>query len=299
MRRHPALGNQTGPGRRGGPAAASPTAGELLVSSAGMHWQRGAPRWHAGRVDRPEIGLEFAPDLHVFVPAARRAGRSAVRTDGSSSLGHVVESLGVPLTEVGTLLVDGRETGPGHVPADREQVSVLGVRRPQSLPGPARFLLDVHLGTLARRLRLLGVDAAYENLDIGDPALAARSAAEQRVMLSRDRGLLRRREIWAGAYVYSHRPDEQLKDVLSRFAPPLAPWTRCTACNGGLRAADKESLHDRLHDGTQRSFDVYAQCEDCGQVYWRGAHHAHLEAIVAEALRDQLRPVGPSVERPR
>jgi len=254
---------------------------------------------------RPEIGLQFASELHVFVPAERRAGRSPVRTDGASSLGHVVESLGVPLTEVGALLVDGRRVGHAHVPADREQVSVLGVERPQPLPGPARFLLDVHLGTLARRLRLLGVDAAYENPDIGDPALAARSAAEQRVLLSRDRGLLRRRGLWAGAYVYSHRPQEQLADVLSRFAPPLEPWTRCTACNGLLRSAEKESVHHRLHDGTQRTFDAYARCDDCGQVYWRGAHHAHLEAIVEEALRAQ--PVGPpagvdasgSVERPR
>lgn len=85
------------------------------------------------------------------------------------------------------------------------------------------FLLDVHLGTLARRLRLLGVDAAYESEDIGDPALATRSADERRVLLSRDRGLLHRREIWAGAYVYSDRPEDQLRDVLGRFAPHLAP----------------------------------------------------------------------------
>ena len=257
------------------------------------------PGWHADRVDKPEILLDVAPELHVFVSAARRAGRSAVPTDGTSSLGHVVESLGIPLTEVGGLLVDGRPTPVAHVPADREQVTVLGVARPQPLPGPARFLLDVHLGTLARRLRLLGVDAAYENLDIGDPALAARSAAEQRVMLSRDRGLLRRREIWAGAYIYSHRPDDQVKDVLGRFAPPLAPWTRCTACNGLLQQAEKAAVHDRLQDGTERSFDVYAQCADCGQVYWRGAHHARLEAIVEEALRAQPGAVGPAVERPR
>ncbi|QMU77694.1 hypothetical protein GXW83_20370 [Streptacidiphilus sp. PB12-B1b] len=249
-------------------------------------------------MERPEIYCEIAPDLRVFMASGRRGGQAALRTDGVSSLGHVVESLGIPLTEVGTLLVDGRPVAPGHVPADRERVSVLGVERPQPLPGPARFLLDVHLGTLARRLRLLGVDAAYENLDIGDPALAARSAAEQRVMLSRDRGLLRRREIWAGAYVYSHRPDEQVKDVLGRFAPPLAPWTRCTACNGLLERADKAQVHDRLHDGTQRSFDVYAQCADCGQVYWRGAHHARLEAIVAEALRDQAGRAGAAAESP-
>ncbi|PYC76369.1 hypothetical protein C7C46_22255 [Streptomyces tateyamensis] len=235
-------------------------------------------------MDRPEIDLEFDPELHVFVPAARRAPRARVAVDGVSSLGHVVESLGCPLTEVGELLVDGAVVRAAHVPARGEQVTVRAVTRPQALPGPARFLLDVHLGTLARRLRLLGVDAAYENLDIGDAALSARSAAEQRVMLSRDRGLLHRRELWAGAYVYSHRPDEQLRDVLTRFAPPLAPWTRCTACNGLLRAADKAAVQQKLADGTERSYDVFAQCADCGQVYWRGAHHARLEEIVTQAL---------------
>ncbi len=237
-------------------------------------------------MERPEITISFAPDLHVFVAAPQRTERSAVRTDGASTLGHVVESLGVPLTEVGALTADGQDVPASHIPADGEQIAVLAVARPQQLPGPARFLLDVHLGTLARRLRLLGVDTAYESLDIGDAALATRSAAEQRVMLSRDRGLLRRRELWAGAYVYSHRPAEQLKDVLSRFAPPLAPWTRCTACNGTLREATKQSLHEQLEQGTESSYDTFAQCTDCGQAYWRGAHHASLNAIVEEALRE-------------
>lgn len=230
------------------------------------------------------VEISFAPELHVFVPAARRAGRSAVRTDGASTLGHVVESLGVPLTEVGVLLVGGRPVRSSYVPSGGEEISVGGVRRPQALASPVRFLLDVHLGTLARRLRLLGVDAAYENPDIGDAALAARSSAERLVMLSRDRGLLRRRELWAGAYVYSHRPADQLRDVLSRFTPPLAPWTRCTACNGTLRDAAKASVRGQLRDGTERSYDVFAQCADCGQTYWRGAHHARLTAIVDEAL---------------
>ncbi|MFD7711577.1 Mut7-C RNAse domain-containing protein [Streptomyces sp. NPDC059785] len=233
----------------------------------------------------PEITVEFAPELGLFVPHRRRAGATEVVTDGTSSLGHVVESLGVPLTEAGTLVVDGREVPPSHVPAAGAAVRVEAVRRPQSVPGaPLRFLLDVHLGTLARRLRLLGVDAAYESTDIGDPALAARSAAERRVMLSRDRGLLRRRELWAGAFVYSTRPDEQLADVLGRFAPELRPWTRCTACNGVLRAATKDEVADRLEGGTRRSYDVFAQCAECGRPYWRGAHHDHLEAIVEQAL---------------
>ncbi len=191
----------------------------------------------------------------------------------------------MPLTEVGALVVDGREVPVSHVPAAGESVTVRPVARPQKVPGaPLRFLLDVHLGTLARRLRLLGVDTAYESTDIGDPALAARSAAEQRVMLSRDRGLLRRRELWAGAFVYSTRPEEQLRDVLDRFRPELRPWTRCTACNGVLRKATKEEVADQLKHGTHATYDVFAQCTACGRAYWRGAHHEQLEAIVERAV---------------
>jgi uncharacterized protein with PIN domain len=238
-------------------------------------------------VNGPEIHVEFAPELHLFVPGPRRSGATTLATDGVSTLGHVVESLGVPLTEVGTLLVDGRQVPVSHVPAAGESVTVRPVERPQRVPGaPLRFLLDVHLGTLARRLRLLGVDTAYESTDIGDPALAARSAAEKRVMLSRDRGLLRRRELWAGAYVYSTRPDDQLRDVLDRFRPALRPWTRCSACNGLLEEATKEQVADRLEGGTQRSYDVFAQCTDCRRAYWKGAHHEQLVAIVERALAE-------------
>jgi uncharacterized protein len=244
-------------------------------------------RWHPGRVNGPRIDLEVAPELRLFVAHERRQGRTSVTTDGSSTLGHVVESLGVPLTEAGELLVDGRPVPVSHIPGAGERVEVRAVNRPQQVPGaPLRFLLDVHLGTLARRLRLLGVDTAYESTDIGDPALAARSAAEKRVMLSRDRGLLRRRELWAGAYVYSTRPEDQLRDVLDRFRPGLRPWTRCTACNGLLKEATKEEVADQLQGGTHRSYDVFAQCQDCGRAYWKGAHHEQLVAIVERALAE-------------
>ncbi|MFF1836128.1 Mut7-C RNAse domain-containing protein [Streptomyces sp. NPDC058231] len=250
----------------------------------------------------PEIHLEVAPELRLFVAHERRDGRTPVTTDGSSTLGHVVESLGVPLTEAGQLLVDGRPVAVSHIPGAGERVEVRAVVRPQRIEGaPLRFLLDVHLGTLARRLRLLGVDAAYESEDIGDQALATLSAKERRVLLSRDRGLLRRREIWAGAYIYSDRPDDQLRDVLERFAPALVPWSRCTACNGQLTGADKDSVQGRLEHGTRQSYDVFAQCTECGRVYWRGAHHARLEAIVADAVREfgaPDEPVGPAGTAP-
>jgi uncharacterized protein with PIN domain len=244
-------------------------------------------RWHAGRMDGSDIHLSFAPELHLFVAARRRLGSTVVATDRSSTLGHIVESLGVPLTELGRLRADGREVPVSYVPRGGEHIEVSGIERPQKVPGaPLRFLLDVHLGTLARRLRLLGIDAAYESEDVGDPALATLSAEQKRVLLSRDRGLLKRREIWAGAYIYSHRPDEQLRDVLERFTPALAPWTRCMACNGVLGEVDKDAVRRRLEDGTQRTYDVFAQCTACARVYWRGAHHARLCAIIDGAMRE-------------
>ncbi|MFC4911156.1 Mut7-C RNAse domain-containing protein [Actinomadura gamaensis] len=235
--------------------------------------------------------LEIAPELLLFLPASRRRERQRVGWDGTSSLGHVIESLGVPLPEVGSLAVDGAPVEPSHRPPAGAVVRVEPVARPQEVPlepGQAapRFLLDVHLGTLARRMRLIGLDTAYHN-DMDDPELVVQANAERRVLLSQDRGLLMRRALWFGAYVRSPRPDDQLRDLLERFAPELAPWTRCTACNGVLVPVDKAEIERELAEGTRRSYDAYGRCPDCGRVYWRGAHGDHLESIV-EAARQTV-----------
>ena len=109
-----------------------------------------------------------AAELRLFLRPGRRGGPVRVAVDGTSSLGHVVESLGVPLTEVGRLRVDGEPALPGYRPGSGDVVTVDPVRRPQHLE--PRFVLDVHLGTLARRLRLVGVDTANAN-DADDDAL--------------------------------------------------------------------------------------------------------------------------------
>jgi uncharacterized protein len=229
--------------------------------------------------------LEFAAELRFFLAPAARSGAVLAPLDGTSSLGHVVESSGVPLPEVGDLVVDGRSVPPSYRPQDGDVIGVLPVRRPQPVPvEPPRFTLDVHLGTLARRLRLVGVDTDYHN-DIDDDALVGLADRERRVLLTQDRGLLRRRRLWFGAYVRGARPEEQFRDVLDRFAPPLAPWTRCTACNGLLAPVGKETIEHLLQPGTRRSYDVYARCRACGRLYWKGAHHRRLQAIVDAALR--------------
>ncbi len=222
-------------------------------------------------------------ELRMFLRPGRRGGPVAVTLDGTSSLGHVVESLGVPLTEVGRLLANGQPARPGYRPQPGDVLRAEAVRRPQPLPA-ARFLLDVHLGTLARRLRLVGLDTRYGN-DADDAALVAQANASRRVLLTQDRGLLHRRQLWLGAYVRGARPDDQLHDVLDRFAPRLAPWTRCPACNGPLAPAAKAAVNPVLQPGTRRSYQTFSRCAGCGRVYWRGAHSQRLDRIIDSATR--------------
>ncbi|MEU8248444.1 Mut7-C RNAse domain-containing protein [Nonomuraea sp. NPDC048916] len=233
-------------------------------------------------VTERDAHLRIAPELLMFLPVSRRQEWQRVTPDRTSTLGHHVESIGIPLTEVGPLTIGDRGVDPSYLPVAGDVVEVGAVPRPQQLPDEPRFLLDVHLGTLSRRLRLLGLDAAYHN-DMDDPALVVQANEEHRVLLTQDRGLLRRRALWLGAYVRGSRPQDQLRDLLERFSPPLRPWTRCTACNGLLIPAAKHEVEPLLEAGTRRNFDVYGQCRACGQVYWHGAHSGHLEEIVQAA----------------
>ncbi|GAA3764808.1 Mut7-C RNAse domain-containing protein [Salinactinospora qingdaonensis] len=227
--------------------------------------------------------MRFAAELWFLLPPRHRHPEAHLRYDGTSSLGHVIESNGVPLPEVGRLEVNATPVAASHRPAAGDLVTVLGVPRPQKVPfSPLKFLLDVHLGALARRLRLVGVDAAYHN-DRDDPALVEQANAEERVLLTQDRRLLHRRNLRAGGYVRGSDPDRQLHDVLERFAPPLAPWSRCTACNGTLAPVHKDEVKDLLEPGTRATYDTFAQCQACGRLYWPGAHHRRLTAIVAAA----------------
>lgn len=234
--------------------------------------------------DHP-VTLRIARDLQFFLAPRRRHRPVQLAHDGTSTLGHLVQSVGVPLTEVGEMRVADRVAPPSTQPASGAVVSVSARGRPQPTPTwPPRFLLDVHLGTLARWLRLVGLDAAYRN-DRDDARLASVAAEESRVLLSKDRGLLQRRAVRAGAYVRGDRPDDQLADVLDRFAPPLRPWTRCLSCGGPLCEVSKSEVAGQLRPGTRRTYDAFARCAHCGQVYWHGAHADRLDALVAEARR--------------
>jgi uncharacterized protein len=235
--------------------------------------------------------LRLDPDLRwLLPPRLRAAGERELGFDPDATVGHLVQAAGVPLTEVGDLVLDGTPTGPDARTRPGSVVEVGPVRRPQPVP-PGGFLLDVGLGALARRLRLLGLDAAWSNA-ADDPDLVAQAVAEDRVLLTQDRRLLMRRALPQGALVRGSRPDDQLAAVLDRFVTSLAPLTRCTACNGGLVPVPKAEVADRLEPGTRRSFDEFSRCTRCGRVYWRGAHARRIDALVARSRRGPRDGIG-------
>ncbi len=227
--------------------------------------------------------LLVPPPLQPFLAPARRREEQQLPADGTSTTGHLLASVGVPRTEVGGLLLEGHEVDLAYRPRPGDRITVLPRAWPQAAPtDPPRFLLDVHLGALARRMRLLGLDTAYSR-DADDEDLVRASLAEERVLLTRDRGLLHRRAARWGAHVGPLRPDEQVREVLARFAPPLRPWTRCLACNGLLEDVAKAAVEERLEPGTRRTYDRFHRCTSCGKVYWPGAHRQRLQRLVEAA----------------
>jgi uncharacterized protein len=229
--------------------------------------------------------LLVAPSLRFLLPSTRRVPELELPTDGTATVGHLLASVRVPRTEIGELRLPDRRVELSYRPRPGDRITVLPVSPPQRTPtSPPRFVLDVHLGALARRMRLLGLDTTYTP-DADDDTLIRTSLTEQRVLLTRDRGILHRRPLRWGAHVNHQNPDGQLREVLERFVPPLHPWTRCPRCNGVLADVPKSQVEGELPEGTRRSYDIFRRCSSCGQVYWEGAHLDRLQAIVDTGSR--------------
>lgn len=237
--------------------------------------------------------IRFYAGLNAFLPRERRRKDWAYSFDDVVTVKHAVESLGVPHTEIELILANGRSVGFDYRLGDEDLISVyppflvlnvdelMQLRPPR--PRPSRFLADNHLGRLVRYLRLLGVDTAYSNA-LDDPQLAQLAHDENRVLLTRDRGLLKRKLVSHGYCVLPDHPREQLKAVLERFDlyGELAPWSRCLRCNGVLRPVEKAAVVERLEPKTRLYFDEFHQCDACGQVYWQGSHYGELAQLVEE-----------------
>jgi hypothetical protein len=249
--------------------------------------------------------FRFYAELNDFLPPSHRFEEMARTYLGTPSVKDVIEALGVPHTEVDLLLVNSESQGFDYRLQDGDRVSVYPVFealdigaatrvRPAPLRDP-RFILDVHLGRLARLLRLLGFDAAYPP-GAEDDHLAVRAASERRILLTRDRQLLKRRLVTHAYCLRSQAPLEQAVEVLQRFdlTSRAAPLTRCLRCNGRLQAVGLEAAGDRLPPGVRARVTRLAQCLECGRLYWDGTHYPRLQRMAADLLA-RARP-GPGAE---
>jgi uncharacterized protein with PIN domain len=228
--------------------------------------------------------FEFLDGLDFFLRPNQKQRIVAIRFQGRQSLKHLIESLGVPHTEVGEILVNGQQAESGRIAQDGDQVVVHAA--PRGLSIPPRFLLDNHLGRLAAYLRMLGFDCLYQN-NFQDNELAHILSRQQRVLLTRDRRLLMRKVVVYGYCLRSLEPVEQLREVIWRFdlKDKISPFQRCLRCNTPLQPVSKEAILERLQPLTKKYFDEFHICPSCQQIYWKGSHYERMQKRIAEFFK--------------
>jgi len=238
-----------------------------------------------------ECEFRFYEELNDFLAPARRRHAFAYRIHGTPAVKDAIEAVGVPHTEVDLILVNGESVRFSHRLRGGERVAVyplferldiapLQHLRPRPLREP-RFVLDVHLGKLARNLRMAGFDCLYRN-DYRDSALITAALAEHRIILTRDKGLLKQRLVTHAYFVRRTDSEEQLREVIHalQLDTGLRPFTRCRECNAQLRDVPKAQVLERLPSSVRASYDRFQLCPGCGRIYWEGTHYARLRRLL-------------------
>jgi uncharacterized protein with PIN domain len=238
--------------------------------------------------------FRFYAELNDFVAPEKRQRTVVYPFQGPVSVKHMIEAAGIPHTEVELVLASGESVGFDYLVQDGDRISVypafatidvfpITQLRPP-VPTPHGFILDNHLGQLARYLRLLGFDALYFNDEADDPELAKIAHDEGRILLTRDRGLLKRGLVTFGYCLRTKDSKEQLTAVLHRYQlhDQINPWSRCLRCNGMLQPVAKTEINHRLEPKTKRYFNEFRICVACEQIYWQGSHFAKLERFITQ-----------------
>ena len=237
------------------------------------------------------VRLNFHGDLDFFLGSKVRS-RTIERSLGEkTSVKDVIESCGVPHTEVDMILVNGEAMGFDYHVTNDAEVEVHGVETSYPRPGKkrlqlamsSRFVADGHLGGMTRNLRLLGFDVAYDP-QAQDHQLLEVMEREDRALLTRDRRLLMYAIVKTGYYPRSQNADEQTIEIVRRFrlADSIAPFTRCLRCNAPLRTVSKADIIEKLEPLTKIYYEEFRRCTGCGQIYWAGSHFSKLKKRVEE-----------------
>lgn len=242
--------------------------------------------------------FRFYAELNDFLPPEKRQRVIPYMFRGSPAVKDAIEALGVPHVEVDLVIVDGRSMDFTYHLQSGDRVSVYPVFESLDIAPLVRlsgrplrhtaFIADVHLRKLARLLRLLGFDTVYSN-DMDDAEIVAQAVKNRRIILTRDRELLKHNAVTHGYWVRSIEPVEQAREVVQRFdlRDQVKPFQRCVVCNGLIDPVDKQDVFSRIPPKTARWRDDYFICRDCGKLYWRGTHVPNLEGLIGRILSDE------------
>jgi uncharacterized protein len=240
------------------------------------------------------ITLTFHGDLPALL---RRKWRNQevwqLQPERAASVKDVVESFGLPHTEVGKLLVDGREVDFDSLIQTSCHIEIRPITAPWDVLHPCRlrsrplprirFLVDVNVSKLGRLLRMAGFDAAiHRHWD--DSRLAAASEEEERLLLSKSRGLLMRRRVRYGRCIRATTPPEQLREVITLLAlhDQMQPLSRCMECNSLLKAVARDAIDHLLEPLTRKYYSDFLQCPGCARIYWHGSHVKKMLALLPD-----------------
>lgn len=205
----------------------------------------------------------------------------------SPSVKDAMEALGVPHPEVYAIVVNAEPVNFDYKVKVGDLVDVYPAPPATDWteakgPGFKKFVLDVHLGKLAKALRMLGFDTSYKN-DYSDHTIADIAANENRIVLTRDIGLLKHKVVEYGYWLRSQHLEEQLSEVINYFhlRQQFKHLSRCLVCNTLLKSVEKEEVLELLPPKTRQFFDKFYQCPTCRRVYWKGSHYDRMKNFIA------------------
>lgn len=215
---------------------------------------------------------------------------------GNPSVKDAIESLGVPHTEVDLIFAGRRSVDFNYHLQDEDKIKVYPVTARPRVKNvqhlsirhlkKTRFVLDSHLGKLARHLRLLGFDSLYKK-DFPDREIAEIAQRQGRVVLTRDIGLLKNKAVKYGYWVRGTDPNRQVQEILRRFAlwEDIRPFRFCLECNGQIKKVAKKKISERLPPRVKEYYNAYYMCPQCRRVYWQGSHHRKLADFVQNIIK--------------
>lgn len=217
----------------------------------------------------------------------RRSQPLVLELNRRTSVKDLLEAQGVPHTEIHRLTINGVEEDFTAIVGPNDRIEAFGMPAPVDLTVPTRlrpetlsairFAADANVGRLAGLLRLAGLDTFYDK-DLHDEELARLASSEQRVLLTRDLALLKRKGVLFGHLVRAAEPYAQLREIITLFGltSRLQPFSRCLHCNSLLQPVTKEAVFDRLEPLTKKYYDEFKLCPGCRQIYWAGSHQERI-----------------------